>query len=100
MRILFAPVTEMIGGKRIKALLKNVKAEEMPKYNGLETDADGDNISKPSSGGSGSQATPARTTPATLAHRTAETLRAAVAAPAATQGLTSTRAAWTSPYPR
>lgn len=51
MRVLFAPVTEMIGGKRVKTLLKNVKVEEMSKYNGLETDADGDNISKPSSGG-------------------------------------------------
>ena len=58
MRILFAPVTEMIGGKRIKTLLKNVKVEEMSKYNGLVTDADGDNIDKPSSGGSGSKDNP------------------------------------------
>lgn len=66
MHIIFTPAIEMYAGKRVKTLLKNVKAEEMPKYAGLdETDgtqkpatpggaSGSDTKDNPSSGGSGS----------------------------------------------
>ena len=51
MRIIFQPAIEMNGGKRIKTLLKGVKAEEMTEYQGLKDSTD-DNT--PSGGGSSS----------------------------------------------
>ena len=40
MRVIFQPAIEMNGGKRIKTLLKGIKAEEMTEYQGLKDPSD------------------------------------------------------------
>lgn len=48
MHVIFQPAIEMDQGKRIKSMLKGVKVEEMPTYNGLEASS---GSAKPSGGG-------------------------------------------------
>ena len=47
MHVIFQPAIEMDQGKRIKSMLKGVRVEEMPTYDGLE-----DSSTKPSGSGS------------------------------------------------
>lgn len=60
MRVIFQPAIEMSNGKRIKTLLKGIKAEEMTEYQGLK-DPDDDNGggqgTTPGSGGGSSSST-------------------------------------------
>lgn len=58
MHVIFAPAIEVESGKRIKAMLRGVKAEEMTEYNGLKDDTNDSGSDKGSgstdTGGSGS----------------------------------------------
>ena len=66
MHVIFQPAIEMNGGKRIKTLLKGIKAEEMTEYQGLKDPSDdkgggsqgtttpGSNSGSTEGGGSGS----------------------------------------------
>lgn len=47
LRVIFQPAIEMINGKRVKTLLKEVKVEELAEYKGLNDEDTG----KPSGGG-------------------------------------------------
>ena len=47
LRVIFQPAIEMINGKRVKTLLKEVKVEELAEYKGLSDEDTG----KPSGGG-------------------------------------------------
>ena len=47
LRVIFQPAIEMINGKRVKALLKEVRVEELAEYKGLNDEDTG----KPSGGG-------------------------------------------------
>lgn len=47
LRVIFQPAIEMINGKRVKTLLKEVRVEELAEYKGLNDE----NTGKPSGGG-------------------------------------------------
>ena len=49
LRVIFQPAIEMINGKRVKTLLKEVRVEELAEYKGLNDEDTG----KPSGGGTG-----------------------------------------------
>lgn len=58
MRIIFSPAVETEGGKRIKTMLRGVKAEEMTEYEGLKdgtTSTPGSDSGGGTSSGSGSE---------------------------------------------
>lgn len=55
MHVIFAPAIEVESGKRIKSMLRGVKAEEMTEYNGLKDD--GTDSGDSDKGGSGSSDT-------------------------------------------
>lgn len=52
MRVIFQPAIEMSNGKRIKTLLKGIKAEEMTEYQGLKDPASDEGGGGGSQGGS------------------------------------------------
>lgn len=58
MRVIFQPAIEMSNGKRIKTLLKGIKAEEMTEYQGLkDPDDEGGGDQGTTTPGSGSSST-------------------------------------------